>query len=74
MGYCVPVGDIRIQGQRWFWTQTTLARSYAYLFTDPQPGSDPATGVYHGAELPYLFGNVSTTGQPKYGSRDVLSW
>ena len=74
--YHVPVGDIHFQAQRRFWTQTSLAPSYAYLFTDPQPGSDPAIGVYHGAELPYLFGNVSTTGLPKVAnlSRTMLDY
>ena len=74
--YHVPVGDIHFQAQRRFWTQTSLAPSYAYLFTDPQPGSDPAIGVYHGAELPYLFGNVSTTGLPKVAnlSRTLLDY
>ena len=75
-GYCVPVGDIRFQAQRRFWTQTTVAPSYAYLFTDPQPGSDPAIGVYHSAELPYLFGNVSTIGPTKVAnlSRIILDY
>ena len=47
------------QAPRRFWSQTIVAPSYAYIFTDPQPNSGP-DGVFHTAELPYLFGNVST--------------
>ena len=62
------VGDMLFQAQRRFWSQTTTAPSYAYMFTDPQLGTDPALGVYHSTELPYIFGvfgNVSTASPPK---------
>jgi len=64
-GFRGPVGDIHFQAPRRFWSQTTLAPSYAYLFTDPQPSAEPAVGVFHTAEIPYLFGNISTTGPPR---------
>ncbi|KAI0004879.1 Alpha/Beta hydrolase protein [Russula compacta] len=53
-------GDIYFQAQRRFWSQTTRAPSYAYIFTGPQPSANPAYGVYHASELPYLFGNLTT--------------
>lgn len=62
--YRGSVGDIHFQATRRFWSQTTLASNYVYLFTDPQPSFDPATGVAHAAELPYLFRNMSKTGTP----------
>ena len=61
-GYCESVGDIHFQAPRRFWSRTTVAPSYAYIFTDPQPNGDPAVGVTHGGELPYFFGNLSTSG------------
>jgi hypothetical protein len=64
-GCCGLVGDIRFQAQRRFWTETARAPSYAYLFTDPQPGTNPALGVLHTSEIPYIFGNLSTTTSPK---------
>ena len=33
--------------------------------SDPQTNADPALGVCHTAELPYLFGSPSTSGPPK---------
>ena len=76
MDYCRLVGDIFQQGQRRFWSQTTLAPSYVYLFTDLQPGADPGIGVTHNAELPYIFGNLSTSGPPNVAafSRVVLDY
>jgi len=76
MGYCQLVGDIFQQGQRRFWSQTTLAPSYVYLFTDLRPGADPGIGITHDAELPYIFGNFSTSGPPKVASfsRVVLDY
>ena len=65
MAYLGLVGDMHFQAIRRFWTRTTSAPNYVYMFTDPQPDSNPALGVFHTAELPYLFGNVSTSGTPK---------
>ena len=62
------VGDMLFQAQRRFWSQTTTAPSYAYLFTDPQLNTNPALGVYQSTELPYIFGvfeNVTATSPPK---------
>jgi hypothetical protein len=67
-GYSESVGDIHFQAPRRFWSRTTDAPSYAYIFTDPQTNGDPAVGVTHGGELPYLFGNISTSGPPKVAS------
>ena len=76
MRYCGLVGDITFQGQRRFWTQTTHAPNYAYLFTDPQPAVDPALGVYHSSEVLYLFTNLSTIVTPKVAnlSRNMLDY
>jgi len=63
-GYFRSVGDIRFQGPRRFWTRTTHAPNYAYLFTDPQSAVDPSLGVFHGSELSYLFVNLSTIAPP----------
>ncbi|KAH9977929.1 Alpha/Beta hydrolase protein [Lactifluus volemus] len=59
------LGDIFFQAPRRFWSQTTSAPSYSYIFTEPQPGGNPAAGVYHGSELPYLFGDLAKNGPPK---------
>jgi len=58
-------GDMHFQAIRRFWTRTTSAPTYAYFFTDPQTNSDPAAGVFHTADLPYIFGSLSTSGPPK---------
>ena len=74
--YCGSDGDIHFQAPRRFWSQTTLAPNYVYLFTDPQPSADPALGVALAAELRYLFGGISTTGPPKVAnlSRRMLDY
>ncbi|KAH9062838.1 esterase 1 [Lactarius vividus] len=73
------IGDIYFQSLRRFWSQTTSALgtpSYAYIFTDPQPSADPALGVSHDSELPYLFWDVSKNGPPKSArlSRTMLDY
>jgi len=75
MAHCRLVGDTSFQAPRRFWSQTVAAPSYAYIFTDPQP-DDPVDGVFHAAELPYLFGNVSTAAPPKVAnlSRTMLDY
>src|SRR5260221_8140732 len=65
MGQHELVGDMHFQAIRRFWTRTTSAPTYAYMFTDPPPNADPAAGVFHTAELSYLFGDLSTNGPPK---------
>jgi acetylcholinesterase len=49
------------QAPRRLWSQTTGAPSYAYIFTEPQPSSDPALGVSHASELPYFFQDLAKT-------------
>ena len=77
-GYFGSVGDIHFQGQRRFWTQTTHAPNYAYLFTDPnwQPAIDPALGVFHSSEVYYLFVNLSAIAPPNVSnlSRIMLDY
>ena len=63
-GYCGLVGDMLFQATRRFWTQTTHAPNYAYLFTDVQLVPNPAIGAFHGVEILYLFVNTNTTGRP----------
>jgi len=65
------LGDMLFQAQRRFWSQTIVAPSYVYMFTDPQLTTDPAFGVFHSSELAYIFGffgtavgNVSTASPP----------
>ena len=48
------VGDLWLQAPRRFWSQTANARSYAYIFTEPQHAY-PSLGVYHSSELPYFY-------------------
>jgi len=75
-GYCGLAGDMDFQGPRRFWTRTTHAPNYAYLFTDPQSAVDPALGVYHGSEILYLFANLSTIAPPNVVnlSRNMLDY
>ncbi|KAI0284358.1 Alpha/Beta hydrolase protein [Russula aff. rugulosa BPL654] len=54
------LGDMMFQAPRRHWSQTTSAPSYAYIFTEPQPSSDPALGVSHASELSYIFGQSKT--------------
>jgi carboxylesterase type B len=70
------VGDVDFQASRRLWSQTTFAPSYAYIFTDPQPNADPAVGVFHGVELPYIFGGLAKSGPPKVArlSRAMLDY
>lgn len=65
-----------MEAQRRFWSQTTAAPSFAYIFTDPQPSVDPALGVFHGAEMAYLFKNLTAGGPPKIArlSRAMLDY
>jgi len=73
------LGDLYFQALRRLWSHTTSAQgtpSYAYIFTDPQPNADPAIGVFHSSELPYLFGDMSKNGPPKSArlSRTMLDY
>jgi hypothetical protein len=72
----VEDGDLFFQASRRFWNQRTIAPSYAYIFTDPQPSGDPAVGVFHSVELPYLFGGLAKSGPTKVAwlSRVMLDY
>jgi len=59
------IGDMLFQAPRRFWSQTTRAPSYAYVFTEPQPRADPALGVFHSSELLHFFGDLAKNGPPK---------
>ncbi|KAE9397229.1 esterase 1 [Gymnopus androsaceus JB14] len=54
-------GDISFQSQRRFWIQTASnagVKTFAYLFTQPQPENPPFLGVSHGSEILYVYGGV----------------
>jgi len=62
----VEDGDLLFQAPRRSLSQTALAPSYAYIFTDHQPDANPVLGVNHSAELPYLFGAFGYFGPPEH--------
>jgi len=35
-------------------------KTFGYLFTEPQPGYPPALGVFHGAEVPFVYGDLGS--------------
>lgn len=52
-------GDISFQSQRRYWSQQASkygVKTYAYLFTQPQPTNPPAFGVSHGSEIRFVYG------------------
>ncbi|KAJ2921732.1 hypothetical protein H1R20_g15364, partial [Candolleomyces eurysporus] len=56
------MGDLTFDAPRRMWSQTAAKfgiKSYGYHFTDPQ--AVPPLGVAHGAEIPYVFGQVPPT-------------
>ncbi|KAJ7130347.1 esterase 1 [Mycena epipterygia] len=56
-------GDISFQSQRRLWAQTAAAvglKGFCYIFTQPQPQAPPALGVYHGSEVRFVYGGVSS--------------
>jgi hypothetical protein len=59
-------GDLLFQAPRRFLSQTSLAPSYAYIFTDHQSDANPVLGVNHSAELPYLFIPFAYSGPPEH--------
>ncbi|KAI0251263.1 esterase 1 [Lactifluus subvellereus] len=70
------LGDIIFQAQRRFWSQTTSAPSYAYIFTDRQSDTNSSLGVFHSSELPYLFSDLAKNGPQKTAqlSRAMLDY
>ncbi|KAF8505638.1 extracellular triacylglycerol lipase precursor [Russula emetica] len=68
------LGDLLFQAPRRLWSQTTSAPSYAYIFTEPQPGSDPALGIPHAGELPYFFAKKNGQSNAARLSRAMLDY
>ena len=62
----VEDGDLLFQAPRRFLSQTALAPSYAYIFTDHQSDANPVLGVNHSAELSYLFGAIGYGAPPEH--------
>jgi hypothetical protein len=62
----VEDGDLSFQAPRRFLSQSAVAPSYAYIFTDHQSDANPVLGVNHSAELPYLFGAIGYSGPPEH--------
>ncbi|KAJ7510728.1 esterase 1, partial [Mycena galericulata] len=57
-------GDLDFQSQRRIWTETAAnagVPTYGYLFTQPQPNLPPALGVFHSAEIDYVYGAPNDT-------------
>ncbi|KAF8909723.1 esterase 1 [Gymnopilus junonius] len=53
------LGDTAFQAQRRSWSRTATkagVKTFGYLFTQPQPGSNPALGVFHSAEVFFVYG------------------
>ncbi|KDR76954.1 hypothetical protein GALMADRAFT_420780 [Galerina marginata CBS 339.88] len=61
------MGDLSFQSQRRSWIQTASragVKTFGYLFTQPQPGSNPAVGVSHGSEVFFVYGAPPDTSAP----------
>lgn len=58
------LGDGPFQSsRRWFLQQSQaygLTQTWSYLFTALTPGADPRLGSYHGSEVAFVYGSVST--------------
>ncbi|KAJ7106522.1 esterase 1 [Mycena epipterygia] len=55
-------GDLDLHSQRRFWIETAAnagVKTFGYLFTQPQPNSPPAIGVFHSSEIPFVYGAPS---------------
>ncbi|KAJ7764618.1 esterase 1 [Mycena maculata] len=58
-------GDISFQSQRRLWAQTAAAQNvsvYVYMFTQPQSQAPPSLGVYHGSDVPFVYGAAGPVG------------
>ncbi|KAJ7700482.1 triacylglycerol lipase 3 [Mycena rosella] len=54
--------DLDFASQRRLWIETAAnagVPTWGYLFTQPQPNSPPAEGVFHGSEVPFVYGAPS---------------
>ncbi|RXW15273.1 hypothetical protein EST38_g10582 [Candolleomyces aberdarensis] len=75
---CLLVGDLVFDAPRRMLSEVAAragVKTYGYLFTHPQP--DPSSGVVHGLEIHYVFGQIPPTSPdglppylPPYGSAD----
>ncbi|KAJ7507024.1 esterase 1 [Mycena galericulata] len=57
-------GDLNFQSQRRLWIETAAnagVKTFGYLFTEPQPNSSPALGVFHSSEIVYVYGAPNNT-------------
>ncbi|KAJ7908960.1 extracellular triacylglycerol lipase precursor [Mycena leptocephala] len=57
-------GDLHFLSQRRLWIETAAnagVKTFAYLFTQPQPSLPPVLGVTHGSEIPYVYGTPNDT-------------
>ncbi|THV00778.1 esterase 1 [Dendrothele bispora CBS 962.96] len=55
------LGDLSFESQRRLLSQTVSkagVKTYAYLFTQPQPNIDPSLGGKHSSELGYVYGTT----------------
>ncbi|KAJ7700483.1 esterase 1 [Mycena rosella] len=55
-------GDLDFQSQRRLWIETAAnagVATFGYLFTQPQPNGPPEDGVFHGSEIPFVYGAPS---------------
>ncbi|KAJ7700487.1 extracellular triacylglycerol lipase precursor [Mycena rosella] len=56
------VGDLDFASQRRLWIETAAnagVPTWGYLFTQPQPNSSPAQGIFHGSEVTFVYGAPS---------------
>ncbi|TFK20228.1 triacylglycerol lipase 3 [Coprinopsis marcescibilis] len=55
------LGDLIFDAPRRQWMEAAAdngVTGYGYLFTQPQPQESPESGVPHGAEIPFVYGNT----------------
>ncbi|KAJ7239771.1 esterase 1 [Mycena haematopus] len=57
-------GDLTFLSQRRLWIEAATnagVKTFAYLFRQPQPNSPPQLGVFHGSEIPFVYGAPNDT-------------
>ncbi|KAK0460687.1 extracellular triacylglycerol lipase precursor [Desarmillaria tabescens] len=67
-------GDLNFDSQRRHWIQTTSesgVKAFGYRFTQPPSIIVPDLGVYHGSELPFVYGALGSPNEP--ASANALS-
>ncbi|KAG7086180.1 hypothetical protein E1B28_002137 [Marasmius oreades] len=63
--YGAIIGDLLFQSPRRLWTETASksgVKLFSYQFKFPESVTVPATGVVHGADLPYVWGFPTISG------------